>query len=203
MIIWEPLDEIYRLVGTDRGLLTSLSPPTLASTQFYQDWTLDGLGNFATLDDDGTTQSRSVDQANEITGVSGSAGWVTPEYDKAGNMISGPKPGDETTRLHFTYDAWNRLTTVYADDGYDGQGDLLAYYVYDGLNRRVEKVVTAAGGGEAFLQYYYDENWQVLEEQFLDPQYCTTIATNQYLWDVSYIDAPVVRFPSVFSVSPW
>ena len=30
-------------------------------------------------------------------------------------MISGPKPGDETTRVHYIYDAWNRLVEVRAD----------------------------------------------------------------------------------------
>ena len=28
-----------------------------------------------------------------------------PAHDAAGNMTIGPKPGAETTRLHFVYDA--------------------------------------------------------------------------------------------------
>ena len=57
-------------------------------------------------------------------------------------MISGPKPGDETTRVHYIYDAWNRLTEVRADDS-GSPGALIATYSYDGLNRRIEKEVTA------------------------------------------------------------
>jgi hypothetical protein len=54
-----------------------------------QDWTLDGLGNFGTFNDDGASQDRTVNEANEIESISG--GWITPVYDAAGNMISGPK----------------------------------------------------------------------------------------------------------------
>jgi YD repeat-containing protein len=32
--------------------------------------------------------------------------------DAPGNMVSGPKPGAETTELKFVYDAWNRLVKV-------------------------------------------------------------------------------------------
>ena len=33
---------------------------------FDQSWTLDGLGNFSTFNDDGTSQNRTVNAANEI-----------------------------------------------------------------------------------------------------------------------------------------
>ena len=55
-----------------------------------------------------------MNEANEIESITG--GWITPEYDAAGNMISGPRAGDETTRVHYVYDAWNRLVEVRADD---------------------------------------------------------------------------------------
>ena len=63
--------------------------------------------------------------------------------------ISQPKPGDETTGPHYRYDAWNRLTAVYEDDGdglYEPGTDdpLLAEYEYDGINRRSEKEVSDA-----------------------------------------------------------
>jgi YD repeat-containing protein len=47
----------------------------------------------------------------EITGI---GTGVVPAYDPAGNMISGPKPGENTTRQHYVYDAWNRLVAVRA-----------------------------------------------------------------------------------------
>jgi hypothetical protein len=31
-------------------------------------------------------------------------------------MTTGPRGDDPTTTLHYTYDAWNRLTAVYADN---------------------------------------------------------------------------------------
>jgi hypothetical protein len=58
--------------------------------QFDQDWTLDGLGNFSGFNDDGTSQNRTANAANEISSISGS--WIDPTYDAAGNMISGSKP---------------------------------------------------------------------------------------------------------------
>ena len=49
----------------------------------------------------------------EITDT-GTSGVIDPVYDPAGNMISGPKPGANTTRQHYVYDAWNRLVAVRA-----------------------------------------------------------------------------------------
>jgi len=53
-----------------------------------------------------------VNEANEIENITG--GWVTPEYDKAGNMTAMPLSGSETDRVFATYDAWNRLRKVRA-----------------------------------------------------------------------------------------
>ena len=111
-------DDLDRLTDSDRA------------DDFDQSWGLDGLGNFGTFDDDGASQTRTVNAANEITDITG--GWITPAYDAAGNMISGPKPGDETTRIHYVYDAWNRLVAVKADDSGE-PGDLIAEYEYDGV----------------------------------------------------------------------
>ncbi len=105
-----------------------------------------------------------MNAANEITGITGSgqADWVDPQYDKAGNMVAGPKAGDETTRLHFVYDAWNRLRKVYEDTDDDGvfepgtDDDLLVTYEYDATGRRIEKVTTAdAPGGAKEVEYYF------------------------------------------------
>jgi len=113
-----------------------------------QDWQLDGLGNFATFNDNGSEQNRTVNAANEIGNITG--GWVTPEYDRAGNMTAMPLSGSETDRVFATYDAWNRLRKVYEDTNDDGQfepsdapggGDdaLLATYEFDGTGRRILK----------------------------------------------------------------
>ncbi len=51
--------------------------------------------------------------------------WIDPTGacpdgigNAAGNMISGPKAGDESTRLHYVYDAWNRLAAARDKGGY-------------------------------------------------------------------------------------
>jgi RHS repeat-associated protein len=171
-------DGLNRLIDADRA------------DAFDQSWTLDGLGNFRAFNDDGASQTRTANAANEITAITG--GWITPGYDRAGNLISGPKPRSEATRVHYVYDAWNRLVKVRADDS-GNPGDLLAEYEYDGTKRRVEKEVTDAGGGPAHVHYYYNDNWQLLEECSLDAEE-ELIASNQYVWSPRYIDSPVARF---------
>jgi RHS repeat-associated protein len=161
-----------------------------------QSQTLDGLGNFSTFDDDGDEQTRTVNAANEITDIDGAAGWVSPEYDAAGNIIFAPKSGDETTGLHFVRDAWNRQVAVYEDDG-DGvyepgtDDSLIAEYEFDGANRRIEK--TLADG--TTTEFYYNRQWQLLEEVETPASYPTSPASiTQYVWSPRYIDAPIVRF---------
>ncbi len=180
-------DEEYDYDGLDRLIASA------RADAFDQSWGLDGLGNFGTFDDDGASQTRAANAVNEITSISG--GWVTPSYDRAGNMISGPKPGDETTRVHYRYDAWNRLVQVYADDSQNpGQpGDVIAEYEYDSVNRRVEKTVTEEGGGPTHVHYFYNRDWQLLDERFVDGQ-GALVASNQRVWSARYIDAPIVRF---------
>jgi YD repeat-containing protein len=80
--------------------------------------------------------------------------WVTPQYDAAGNMISGPRPGAETTALHYVYDAWNRMVKVT-----DASDETVAEYQYDGLNRRVVKLLWNASS-ETWnrTDYYYNGN---------------------------------------------
>jgi len=174
-------DDLDRLTDADRA------------DAFDQSWGLDGLGNFSTFNDDGASQTRTVNGANEITAITG--GWISPTYDRAGNMISAPKPGDETARVHYVYDAWNHLVKVYADDSQNPgtPGDLIAEYKYDGTNRRIEKEITEEGGGPTHVHYFYNHDWQMLEERFVDGE-GDTVASNQYVWSARYIDAPVLRF---------
>ena len=85
------------------------------------------------------------------------------------------------------YDAWNRLVEVYADNG--GQpGALIQTCRYDGFGRRIRK--TVEGSPDVTFDYYYNESGQVLEvrkDGDADP-------LEQYVWDIRYIHAPVVRF---------
>jgi RHS repeat-associated protein len=77
-----------------------------------------------------------------------------------------------------------KLTT-----GSGGSETTVADYRYDGLNRRVEKKLA----DDTKTEYFYNENWQTLEEQHLDADN-TLVSTDQYIWDLSYIDTPVVSF---------
>ena len=130
-----------------------------------------------------------VNETNEITDIDDSD-WVTPAYDDAGNLVESPVPGDETTKVHYVYDGWNRLVAVYDDDSGEPD-DLLSSYEYDGLGRRIEKAVTAAGGGARDVDYFYDKSWQLLESR----QTAGAVdSVDQYVWDVTYIDAPILRF---------
>jgi RHS repeat-associated protein len=159
------LDEMYAYNGVDE--LTSTTGGS------NQSWTLDAEGNFSQFDDNGATQTRNVNAANEITS---STGVATPTYDAAGNMTS-----DGT--LNYVYDAWNRQVAVY-----DGAA-LVATYQFDGRNNRVTK--TLADGTKT--DYFYDQQSQVLEERQTVLGQSSPMVT-QYVWDQSYIDTPVVRF---------
>jgi len=114
-------------------------------------------------------------------------------------MIFGPCAGSEGTaaNAHFyVYDAWNRLTQVWQDVDGDGQLETgededyyTAQYAYDGLNRRIKWTHSPKESTYTY-DYYYNENWQVLEvrkDGDTDPY-------KQYIWDPRYIDAPAVRF---------
>ena len=110
-----------------------------------------------------------------------------------------PADEDETTgTLHwYVCDAWNRLIEVWQDDG-DGSQEItgetpddtqIAAYEYDGLHRRIQKT-DKTGESDVTYDYYYNTAWQVLEVR-IDSD---TDPYKQYLWDVRYIDAPVVRW---------
>jgi len=163
-------DDLNRLIDVDRNGAA------------YQDWSLDSLGNWESFTDSGGTETRTHNDANEITGITD--GGVAPTYDAAGNMISGPNPANPSERLHYTYDAWNRLVEVQDDDG--GNPDTtLVEFEYDGRNFRIEK--TAGGILEA---YYYNDKQQVVETRKdgdVDP-------LEQFVWDPNSTDMPVVFF---------
>jgi len=222
---YDVYDEMYAYDGLNR--LTTLGRGTLEGDYFtsvdsWQDWFLDALGNwdeFASDPDgpggaDPVWNEREHDAANQITSI---PGGVTPAYDAAGNMVSGPKPGspagDGQTGQTYTYDAWNRLVKVeewiWTDTNEDGvfqAGEkstavTVAEYQYDGLNRRIAKLVFDAPSDTwTRTDYYYNEDWQVLEERVAtavlaaDKGVPATAPKVQYLWDPRYIDTPICRW---------
>jgi RHS repeat-associated protein len=204
-------DGLDRLKEFGRGTLSTDKLSIASNAAGREVYSLDGLGNWTEFQKsatDGTTwdldQDRSHNAANEIDGNSGNPirphpgsntpDWVDPVYDAAGNMTQGPKPAAETTRLHFVYDAWNRQVAVRSDN--NGPGTVVVKCQYDGLNRRIAKLRYVDGTNWDRTDYYYNEAWQCLEERRGSVSGETTVATTvncQYVWDIRYIDAPVLR----------
>jgi RHS repeat-associated protein len=109
---------------------------------------------------------------NRSTDLSGTAN--DPTHDAAGNMTA-----DENN--NYIYDAWNRLAEV-RDRATDA---LIATYEYDGQKRRIEKTVDSTTE-----DIFYNSEWQILEVRTADD----TDPSEQYIWDIRYVDAPVLRF---------
>jgi len=95
--------------------------------------------------DCGLTQTRTTNQQNEITSISG-AGAVT--YDANGNVTA------DGSGNSYVYDAWNRLVKV------NNGGSTLAAYGYDGLGRRITET-----HGATTTDLYLSAANQVLEER--------------------------------------
>jgi len=211
------LDELYaydklnRLTAADRGNLNA-NKDAVTSTNFRQAWTLDDVGNWTTFqqDDDGTTwdleHEREHNLANEIEDTDSNndaietttgTDWVDPAHDAAGNMTQVPVPGDETHHYVCTYDAWNRLVKIQTEDE---TPVTVAEYRYDGLHRRIAKLVYDPGESEwVRTDFYYTRSWQVIEERLADEvatedkEDVATAPKQQYIWSLRYIDACVLR----------
>jgi RHS repeat-associated protein len=209
-------DGLNRLTKQNRGQLAG-APLTIAdaSANFSQKWTLESEGNWRQLQvaptGGGTysfVQNRATNAANEIdtdandanaagASLSGSGGgdWIDPTYDKAGNLVSGPKVGAETTRQWMTYDAWNRLVLVRADAG-GAPGATVAEFQYGADNRRIVKLVPN-GVNWNRTDYYFALGWDCVEERtLLNSAVKTTVATVprfQWVREITYLDAVVLR----------
>ncbi len=177
-----------------------------------EQWGYDKVGNWSTYkrndnpDQDSDfsdaadlNQSREHNGRNEIEDTTSDsdaigedatqAAWDDPAYDDRGNMIFCPKAGNEgTTNLHLLYDAFNRVTDIYEDDGdgsFDDQVDtLIAAYTYDALNRRVRKIV---GDTTTVTTLYVYDGSCVIAEYDEDT---TDTLLRQYIYG-SYIDDPI------------
>jgi YD repeat-containing protein len=132
-------------------------------------WTRDALGN---------DLSSSYNEANEVTSGGSSV------CDAAGNMLT-LKSGDAAK-----YDAWNRLVEV--DHG-TTTGTTVVRYKYDGLNRRTEKVFGTADASP-HNDYYYNQQWQVLEERdIIYTSYAPALAKiEDYVWSLRGGDSPII-----------
>jgi RHS repeat-associated protein len=164
-------DGLNQLTGSARGTLSDTNsdgvPDTISTPSSTQSWTLDALGNMPTITTNGTNQTQTSNQQNELTAF----GSATLAYDGNGNTTT-DQNGDT-----LIYDAWNRLVQVK-----NSSSTVIASYSYDALGRRL---VETEGGTSTDL--YYSAQGQVLEERVSG----TTLA--QYVWSPVYVNALVER----------
>jgi RHS repeat-associated protein len=160
-------DNLNQLISFQRGTLNSTKNGISGTPSRSQSWTPDALGNFTGVTTNGTTQTRTANQQNEYTSISGS-GTIT--YDANGNITA---DGSGNT---YVYDAWNRLAAV-------KNGSMtLASYSYDGLDRRITET-----HGSTTTDLYYSANWQVLEERNNGQLQA------RYVWSPAGVDMLVLR----------
>jgi len=157
-----------QLASFQRGTLNGTRTGLTGAANASQSYVTNGVGAFTSVTTNGSTQTRTANAQNEITGISGA---TTPTYDSNGN-ITGDQNGNT-----FVYDAWNRLVVVK-----NSSGTTLETFRYDGLGRRV--TVTASG---TTTDLYYSDQGQVLEEQV------GGAATARYVWSPVYVNALVLR----------
>jgi RHS repeat-associated protein len=161
-------DGLSQQTTFQRGTLNSTKDGLTGSANRSQSWDFDALGNFDSQTTDGTAQTRGHNRQNEITSVSGAS---NPTYDANGNLKT------DQNGQQYTFDAWDRLIEVK-----NSGGTTLASYKYDALDRRI-----AATHGSTTTDFYYSDQWQVLEERVGGN------ATAQYIWSPTYVDALILR----------
>ena len=188
-------DDVNRLTQSQEGTL-SAGKDAISSLNFKQQWSLDATGNWSGFkeDDDGSAtwdldQSRTSNKVNEITDVTETAGpsWLTPAYNRAGNMTTIPQPGDPTQSYTATYDAWNRLVKL--KDG----ANTVAECVFDGAKRLVVRKKYVSGSLNQTRHFYHTAQWQTIEERLESGGSILSTADRQFTWGLRYIDDLVCR----------
>src|SRR5579884_3636068 len=160
-------DKLGQLASFQRGTLNSSHNGIVGTPSRSQIWTPDALGNFTNVATNGTAQTRTANQQNEYTSISGSG---TVSYDANGNTTA------DGTGNSFVYDAWDRLVAI------KNGSTTLASYTYDGLNRQIQ--VTEGG---TTTDLYVSAADQVLAE------YQGSTVTAYNVWSPVYVNALVFR----------
>ncbi len=191
-------DGMQRLKSFNRGTLVEAGGQ-LSALSLRQNWQLDATGNwtgFQNFDQTGATpaldQQRTSDTFNEITDITATVGatWITPEYDRNGNMIVMPQPAAPTSSFTATFDAWNRLISLSLPNGASA-----AQYAYDGQNRQIY----SSNYAFTVFNYYYSASWQLLEQQGSGPGNLTSY---QFVWGLRYIDDLILRDTLELTIDP-
>jgi RHS repeat-associated protein len=130
-------DNLGQIKSLNRGILNN-NHTSVTTINHSESWNFDKTGNWVQYTNNGNTENRTHNAANELQGIA--------THDANGNMIL--MPG-----LKGKYDAWNRLVEVR-----DISDNLIAIYEYNGLNQRIRKTV-----GNIVIKSFFNENWQELE----------------------------------------
>jgi hypothetical protein len=113
-------DNLGQIKTLNRGVLNT-AQNTVTTVNHSESWDFDKTGNWSQYTQNGNTETRTYNAANELQGIA--------THDANGNMVL--MPG-----LKGKYDAWNRLVEVR-----DSNDNLIAIYEYNGLNQRIKKTV--------------------------------------------------------------
>ena len=108
-------------------------------------------------------------------------------------MCAMPRIADPQNYCGAIYDAWNRLVQY-------GDAAGTWYYRYDGLNRRVGKKSNLDGA--TWRHYYYNDQWQCLEERTenpVPPYGLRAYPSHRYVWGLRYVDDLILRQRDVTS----
>ena len=146
-----------------------------------QTWNRDHAGNWLSHTVDGVTTAATFNDSNEILVRDG----YNYGHDDAGNRVThGPYK-------QYTYDAWNRLV---AFSDYGGSDVSIKY---NGLGQRIQQSWDTYYYGTA-RRYYYDENWQIIEEHGEDEYGYPTGILRNFVWGFDGIDDLVATGPSIW-----
>jgi RHS repeat-associated protein len=172
-------DSLYRVTDFKEGRLDGSNLVIAGTETETQNWTLDGVSNWATTVQDGTTKNQTITTLNEYS----SFGGVTNVFDENGNY-------QDDGSFTFKWDFLNRLREVRRKS----DGALLATYVYDaftaqnhmfGSGRRVRRETTASANvGAGIDKYFYDGRRCVEERRGNDTvqkQYVIGIRIDEWL----------------------
>jgi RHS repeat-associated protein len=160
-------DNLHQLTSFQRGTLNATHNGLTGSASRSQSWSPDALGNFTSVTTNGTQQTRTANQQNEITSISGSG---TISYDANGNLTA---DGSGNT---YVYDAWNRLVAV------KNNGTTIAAYGYNGAGQRINET-----HGSTTTDLYLSAANQVLEERV------GGVVQARNVWGPEYVNELIVR----------
>jgi hypothetical protein len=173
-------DAVNQITSLQRGELDN-NFETVTNLTFSESWNFDKTGNWLEYGKNGTTQTRTANTANQILSINGNT--IHIDHDANGNMFKVPKPDESGNHFIFKYDAWNRVTAVYESDG----STKVAEYFYNGLGHRITKKTYVNGILTETRNYFYNENWQCIEERV------GVTVDRTYVWGPRSIDDLVMR----------